>query len=109
MSETPVSGGNRLAVNRLSPALGAEIRGVDLAEPVDDDLFAAIHDALLAHQVLVFPDQDVTANQQIAFSRRFGPVQSYGQIHVLASDTRQCHLALRYRRARNRPPGAATN
>ncbi len=79
MSETPISSGNRLAINRVSPALGAEIRGVDLAAPVDDDLFAAIHDALLAHQVLVFPGQDVTANQQIAFSRRFGLVQ----IHVL--------------------------
>ncbi len=50
MSETSVSGRNRLAINRLSPALGAEIRGVDLAAPVDDDLFAAIYDALLAHQ-----------------------------------------------------------
>ena len=55
MSETPISGGNRLAINRVSPALGAEIRGVDLAAPVDDDLFAAIYDALLAQQGVLEP------------------------------------------------------
>ena len=79
MGEAAVPGYPRMAISRLSPALGAEVRGVDLAAPVGDDLFAAIYDALLAHQVLVFPDQELTADQQIAFSRRFGTVQ----IHVL--------------------------
>ena len=70
---------HRLEARRLSPVLGAEIAGVDLAAPVDDALFAAIYDALLAHQVLVFRDQSLSAEQQIAFSGGFGPVQ----IHVL--------------------------
>ncbi len=43
MSEMAGSGRNRLAINRVSPALGAEVRGGDLAAPVDDDLLAAIY------------------------------------------------------------------
>jgi taurine dioxygenase len=59
--------------------LGAEVIGLDLREPVSPELFARLHHAHLAHHVLVFRDQRITPAQQIAFSRRFGPLQ----IHVL--------------------------
>ncbi|SMP74592.1 TauD/TfdA dioxygenase family protein [Noviherbaspirillum suwonense] len=65
--------------------LGAEIIGLDLTRPVDDVAFARIHRAHLDHHVLVFRDQRITPSQQVAFSRRFGPLQ----IHVL----RQFQLA----------------
>lgn len=65
--------------------LGAEIIGLDLTRPVDDVAFARIHQAHLDHHVLVFRDQRITPSQQVAFSRRFGPLQ----IHVL----RQFQLA----------------
>ena len=65
--------------------LGAEIIGLDLTRPVDDAAFARIHRAHLDHHVLVFRDQRITPSQQVAFSRRFGPLQ----IHVL----RQFQLA----------------
>ena len=79
MRATAGQSNHRLEARRLSPALGAEIAGVDLTAPVDDARFAQIYDALLAHQVLVFRDQTLNAEQQIALSGRFGPVQ----IHVL--------------------------
>jgi taurine dioxygenase len=59
--------------------LGAELKGLDLRRPVDDAAFARIHRAHLDHHVLVFRDQRITPAQQVAFSRRFGPLQ----IHVL--------------------------
>lgn len=65
--------------------LGAEIIGLDLTRSVDDAAFARIHRAHLDHHVLVFRDQRITPSQQVAFSRRFGPLQ----IHVL----RQFQLA----------------
>ena len=67
-------------------ALGAEIRGVHLRE-LDDPTFAAIQDAWLQHQVLLFRDQHLTDAQLVAFSRRFGaldlaPIQESGRRFV---------------------------
>ena len=64
----------------LSDALGAEIEGVDLAQPLDDETFAAVHSAYLEHQVIVFRSQSLTPDQHVAFSRRFGDLE----IHVMA-------------------------
>lgn len=66
-------------IRPFSGAVGAEIIGLDLALPVNDEDFARIHRAHLEHHVVVFRDQRITPEQQIAFSRRFGVLQ----IHVL--------------------------
>ncbi len=67
-------------------ALGAEVRGVDLAN-LDDATFDAVHAAWLDHLVLVFPDQSVTDDDLIDFSARLGaldpvPPTSLGREHV---------------------------
>jgi taurine dioxygenase len=69
----------RLAIRPLHDALGAEVLGLDLAQPLAQEDFERIHQAHLDHHVLVFRDQRITPVQQVAFSRRFGPLQ----IHVL--------------------------
>ncbi len=70
---------SRFAVRPFDAPLGAELTGLDLSEPLDDAAFARIHSAHLDHHVLVFRDQRITPQQQVDFSRRFGPLQ----IHVL--------------------------
>jgi alpha-ketoglutarate-dependent 2,4-dichlorophenoxyacetate dioxygenase len=58
----------------LGPGFAAELRGVTLAEVVADDAaYAAARAAFEEHSVLVFRNQDVTDEGQLAFSRRFGP------------------------------------
>jgi taurine dioxygenase len=64
-----------LDIRPTGAALGAEIRGVDLAQPVDDATFRAIEDALHEHEVIFFRDQKLTPEQHIAFSRRFGELE----------------------------------
>jgi taurine dioxygenase len=59
--------------------LGAEILGLDLSRPLSPRQFQRIHKAHLDHHLLVFRDQRITPQQQVDFSRRFGPLQ----IHVL--------------------------
>ena len=59
-------------VTPVSPVIGAEISGVDLREPLDDDTLAEIEAAWSAHLVLFFRDQDLTLDQHKAVGRRFG-------------------------------------
>lgn len=66
-------------IRPLAGHVGAEIIGLDLRLPLDDQDFASIHRAHLDHHVVVFRDQRITPQQQIDFSRRFGVLQ----IHVL--------------------------
>ncbi len=64
-------------IHRLSPALGAEIRGLDLARPLDHGTVAALRAAWLEHLVLVFRNQSLTEADQVAFAQLFGmPVGS---------------------------------
>jgi len=62
-------------VRPLSQHVGAEIKGVDLSKPLSDELFRKIDDAYNHHSVLVFRDQTLTPEQQIAFARRFGELE----------------------------------
>jgi taurine dioxygenase len=63
------------AVKPLSPSLAAEITGLDLAQPLGDNVFGAVRQAWLdAGGLLVIRGQRMTAEQHIRFSRRFGPL-----------------------------------
>lgn len=65
-----------ISVRKLHPALGAEVAGVDLSS-VDERTFSDIVSALDEHSALVFPGQDITDEQQIAFTRRFGELEVF--------------------------------
>ena len=74
------------ATRPTGAALGAEMPGIDLRE-IDDPTFAAIHQAWIDHQVLLFRGQSLTDDDLIAFSRRFGgldhaPIQENGRRFV---------------------------
>ena len=62
-------------IERTGPVLGATVRGIDLARPLDDDDFAMILKALGRHGVLRFPDQHLEAAALRDFSQRFGSIQ----------------------------------
>jgi taurine dioxygenase len=64
----------------LTPSIGMEIRGVDLSRPQSEASREAINDALVNHSILLFRDQDLTPEQHIDFSRRFGELE----VHVVS-------------------------
>jgi len=67
-----------ICIQKLSPVAGAEVTGVDLAKDIGDNLFETIRQAWHdAGGVLVFRDQRLTPEQQIAFSRRFGELYDF--------------------------------
>ncbi|MGI9334983.1 MAG: TauD/TfdA dioxygenase family protein [Gammaproteobacteria bacterium] len=63
---------SKIDIKPLTPNIGAEIHGVDLREPLDDETFETVHSALLEHLVVFFREQDITPDQHVAFGRRFG-------------------------------------
>jgi taurine dioxygenase len=65
---------NGLELRPVSGAVGAEIHGVDLAEPIMDETLNTIRDTLSDRGVVFFRDQWLTPEQHIAFARRFGNI-----------------------------------
>ena len=84
-------------VRKLGRSMGAEVTGVDLGR-LYDATFKGIREAFLAHHVLAIRNQALTPEAQIAFSRRFGPledqlnahytVDGYPEVLVLSNDVR---------------------
>jgi len=66
-----------ITVKKLGKHLGAEISGVDLSQPLDDNTFAQISKAFFDNQVVVFRKQKLTPDQQVAFTRRFGVLEHH--------------------------------
>jgi taurine dioxygenase len=62
-------------LRRSTPTIGAEIGGIDLRAPLDDDTCRALRRALVKFKVLFFRDQNVTPAQHVAFARRFGDLE----------------------------------
>ena len=67
-----------MQVEKLAPALGAEVSGVDLSQPIAAQLCAQIRAAWLEHMVLRFRGQKLTDPQLLAFSRNFGELDAPG-------------------------------
>lgn len=63
-----------LEILPVTPAIGAEVRGVDLRDTPGPELTARLEHALLEHLVLFFRDQDLSPGQQVAVGRCFGRV-----------------------------------
>jgi len=65
-------------VRPLSPALGAEIEGVDLRDTLDARTWEVVDRAWREHHLLLFRDQELDAEQEVAFAAHFGPVSRQG-------------------------------
>ncbi len=65
-------------------ALGAEVRGVNIAKPLSDDVVAEIRQVFLDHLVVFIRDQHITPEQQLAFSKQLGEPMAYPQLKGLS-------------------------
>ena len=60
-------------------ALGARVTGIDLSQPLSDDLKRQVFKAWHDHVILVFPGQVLSSAQQLAFAELFGPIKKRGR------------------------------
>ena len=70
-------------VNPVSPALGAEIVGARLDQPVAEAEFEALHQALLDHLMVVVRNQSLAPEDQVALCARFGDLESHDNAQYL--------------------------
>jgi alpha-ketoglutarate-dependent 2,4-dichlorophenoxyacetate dioxygenase len=64
-----------ISIRQLTPVFAGEVSGVDLAKPITKEEAAAIEAGMDKYAVLVFRGQNITDEQQQAFSRNFGPLE----------------------------------
>ena len=90
-----------LVVDPLTPTIGAEIHGVDLGA-LDDESFQVLRDALAAHLVLFFRNQDISVEAHKAFGRRFGELdihpndpglEGHPEVMIIHSDESSTRVA----------------
>lgn len=65
-----------ISIKRVGLTFVGRVTGLDLAQPLDAAAVAAIEAGMDEHAVLIFPAQDLTDDQQIAFSENFGPLEN---------------------------------
>ena len=69
-----------LTIDPCSPVMGAEIKSIDLVQPVDSDSLASIRGALEEYLLVVLPEQELDARSLLTFARSFGELE----VHVLS-------------------------
>lgn len=106
MSKVAASG--RLEVRRRHPLIGTEIRGIDLGRPLDDELYAELHELWMEHLLLIFPDQAITDEQHIAFGRRFGPLEVHPSLAHRSSRNKEIYRVSNVDEAGNIIPAKET-
>jgi alpha-ketoglutarate-dependent 2,4-dichlorophenoxyacetate dioxygenase len=86
-----------VTITPLSRHFAAEIGGANVAEPIEDGAWKTIRAALDEHSVLVFRGQPLDDERQIAFSRRFGPLETTRSMNPAAGTVfaRQSNLDIR--------------
>lgn len=75
---------NDLDIRPFTPHLGAEISGVQLRD-ASDGVMARVKEAFSTYSVLAFPDQNLTLDEQLAVTAKFGPVLRVPYVQGLAS------------------------
>ncbi len=63
-----------ISIAPLTTHVGAEVSGLDISRPLSEDVIAFLIEAFDRHVALVFRDQDLTEQQQLAFAEHFGPL-----------------------------------
>jgi alpha-ketoglutarate-dependent 2,4-dichlorophenoxyacetate dioxygenase len=83
-----------VSIRQLHPLFVGEVEGVDLRQPLTADEVAAIEAGMDRYAVLVFHDQPVSDEQQVAFSRNFGEIELAVNSNVVKPEQRRLSVEL---------------
>jgi alpha-ketoglutarate-dependent 2,4-dichlorophenoxyacetate dioxygenase len=77
-----------ITISPVTPEFAAEVGDVDLSAPIVSEDMSAIKEAFWKYAVLVFPGQDLSQDQQLAFSEQFGPIEKERTLDPKATPSR---------------------
>jgi taurine dioxygenase len=89
-----------ITIRRAGVNLGAEIEDLDLRKPLPPEAFAAIEAALVEHELLIFRDQRISADDLMRFGRCFGELT----VHPFAPNEGETPELIRFRNDESTPP-----
>lgn len=87
-----------ISVSPIAGALGAEIEGVNLADPLPEAVLAEVREAFVENLVIFFRGQDITPDQQKAFAKNFGELhindfipklEGHDEIQIISKEAHQ--------------------
>src|SRR5712692_5864265 len=79
-------------IRQIHPIFVGEVEGVDLRRPITADDAAAIEAGMDRYAVLVFHDQAISDEQQLAFSRNFGEIERVTGGHIMKDSERRLSI-----------------
>ena len=84
-------------VTEMTPGFCAEVGGADITKPIAPEVFKEIRDAFDTYSVLIFRDQRMDDDMQVAFSRYFGVPEIGGGANPAAGTpfSRQSNLDIK--------------
>jgi taurine dioxygenase len=91
-----------VTVTRVGANLGAEISGVDLRQPLSDEVLSAIEDALVENELIIFRNQEINSQQLMDFGSRFGELT----VHPFAPSGAEAPQLIKFRNDETNPPFA---
>jgi alpha-ketoglutarate-dependent 2,4-dichlorophenoxyacetate dioxygenase len=83
-----------VSLRQVGPCFAGEVSGVDLTKPLSREEVAAIEAGMDQYAVLVFHDQPVTDDQQIAFSNNFGTIEAAVGSNITKPEERRLRIEL---------------
>ena len=83
-----------ISVEHTGSALAARVTGLDLTRPLDADQVAAIEAGMDQHAVLIFPRQEMTDEQQMAFTEYFGELEETAGGNVSKKGENRLHAKI---------------
>lgn len=91
---------SEISFRPLTPVIGAEVEGADLAVDLQSAVVARLREGLLRHKVLVFRDQPINDERQVALTNAFGGATA---AHPIANGLREAPAVLRTVLSEDRP------
>jgi alpha-ketoglutarate-dependent 2,4-dichlorophenoxyacetate dioxygenase len=80
-----------ISIFPATPNFAAEIGDLDLSRPLDQDSLTSVREAFAVYAVLIFPAQDLTVDQHLAFASNFGPLERTVELALGRTKMRVAH------------------